>query len=273
MSAFNKFRNGCSLKENWPAPVSHITYFIANCFEKGYAAATITTYIAGIGFYHKINGWTDPLNSFLIKKLLEGCRRLRPQADTRAPVTLGILEKILSVLASICYSHYETTLFKAVFVLAYYGLFRVSELVYTEKGGQPLTAKDLLVENDGRGLLVTIRASKTSRKPVIIRIPQERAPNSCPIQLISEYLKMRPQSSEILFVHSNGLPLTRYQFSAVLKKATMALSLSAGTFKTHSFRIGRATQLAIEGVSEDKIRVMGRWKSDAYKTYIRKTKS
>ena len=40
-------------------------------------------------------------------------------------------------------------------------------------------------------------------------------------------------------------------------------------FALHSGRIGRATQLAGEGVSELQIQRAGRWKSRAFKTYVR----
>ena len=36
-----------------------------------------------------------------------------------------------------------------------------------------------------------------------------------------------------------------------------------------SFRIGAATYAAEQGISDTKIRHMGRWKSDAFKKYIR----
>lgn len=269
ITVFCKFRNSHTITEIWPAPITHITLFIANCFEKGCAASTITTYMAGISFYHKVNGWRDPFNSFLVKKLLEGCKRMRPQADTRAPVTLNILEKILTSVHLICYSQYESTMFKAAFSLAYYGLFRISELVYTHKGLQPLSFNDLRVENGATAIIVTIKSSKANKNPVTLRIPSVRPPLSCPVHLISSFLKVRPTNSNAFFLHSNGLPLTRYQFSLVLKKVISSLGMGSGSFKTHSFRIGRATQLAIDGLSEDRIRVMGRWQSDSYKSYIR----
>ncbi len=62
----------------------------------------------------------DPTEVFIVKKLLEGCRRSRRSRDTRAPITENILLKIVKVLRVICYSDYEGTLFKALFTLAYY---------------------------------------------------------------------------------------------------------------------------------------------------------
>ena len=48
-------------------------------------------------------------------------------------------------------------------------------------------------------------------------------------------------------------------------------NLDPNRYKGHSFRIGAATYAAEQVVSDDKIRHLGRWKSDAFKKYIRIT--
>ena len=71
----------------------------------------------------------DTTTTFIVKKILEGCRRTRPQRDVRAPITEAMLGKLCAVLPGICFSRYETILFKAAFLTAYFGLLRVSEVV------------------------------------------------------------------------------------------------------------------------------------------------
>ncbi|VDI00683.1 Hypothetical predicted protein [Mytilus galloprovincialis] len=72
-----------------------------------------------------------------------------------------------------------------------------------------------------------------------------------------------------LFCHFDGKPLTKYQFSAILKKSLHALGIDNARWSSHSFRIGMATACAIEGLSDEKIKSLGRWKSGAYLRYIR----
>jgi len=42
--------------------------------------------------------------------------------------------------------------------------------------------------------------------------------------------------------------------------------------KAHSFRIGFATEASHTGYSTETIMSLGRWKSDAYKLYLRQSK-
>ena len=51
---------------------------------------------------------------------------MRKRRDIRAPIT-----EICGVLSHICFSVYEIYLSKAAYMLAYFGLLRVSELVFT----------------------------------------------------------------------------------------------------------------------------------------------
>ena len=72
-----------------------------------------------------------------------------------------------------------------------------------------------------------------------------------------------------LFCHFDKIPLSRYQFNAVLKKALAYLNIPAQGYKNHSFRIGMATALCADERSDEEIKRMGRWKSSAFQGCIR----
>ena len=67
----------------------------------------------------------------------------------------------------------------------------------------------------------------------------------------------------------NGSPLRRSQFTGVLAKAICHLSLPTQVYTSHSFRTGRASDLASKSLSNETIKKLGRWKSDAVERYIR----
>ena len=219
MTAFNKFRVAYNLPNNWPSPVSHLSLFITYCFEMGYAPSTISTYLAGLGYYHKLRSLEDPTASFVIKKLLEGCRRMRQNHNVRAPITESILQKISSVLHHVCYSPYEASLFRAAYFLAYFGLLQVSEIVFTSsaQANRPLLFVDVLLTERPRALILSIRFSKNNQTgpPTSLRIPESGNPSLCPFVALKHYLTLRVPAPNYLFVYQNSSPLTRSQFSAV----------------------------------------------------------
>ena len=54
-----------------------------------------------------------------------------------------------------------------------------------------------------------------------------------------------------------------------LKKVLELSGIQNKAYKSHSFRICGATLLFSEGKSVDEIKSLGRWTSNAYKSYIR----
>ena len=71
------------------------------------------------------------------------------------------------------------------------------------------------------------------------------------------------------FCHANGEPITRYKFSAVLRKVLISAGIQFDNFKSHSFRIGAASETSVNDISDSKIMELGRWKSQAVKNYLR----
>lgn len=122
-------------------------------------------------------------------------------------------------------------------------------------------------------LLISIRVSKTNHTgpPTLLRIPiAEKASSSiCCVTAVNHYMQYRPAHSKYFFCHQNSYPLTRSQFTGVLSKAVQRLGLPTHLYASHSFRIGRALDLAAKGYSSETIKHLGRWNSGAVNRYIR----
>ena len=273
--SFNQFRYQLNLPVIWPVPVDHIVQFLAYLSLKGRSSSCMRTYISGLSHTFKIQGMADNTKSFLVTKILEGAGRLTRKPDTRAPITYNILIKIIPALANICSSSYETSLFQAAFSLAFFGFMRVGELTTQSlktTTPSPLQRRDiqLVTHNDRRSVKVTIRHSKTDQlgKSCTLFLSQT-GDVACPVSLTAKYLAVRnpalPPDTPFL-VHLDGNPLTRYQFAALLARALSFCEINTACFKSHSFRIGAATEAAIRGIPDQTIKQWGRWKSTAYTT-------
>lgn len=272
LRAFQEFRKNYKLLSLWPIPVTHLTLFLSFCFEKGLSPKSITTYFAGINYFHKLQGHIDLNSIFAVNKILEGCRRSRASRDKRTPLTKPILVAICNQLSTVCYDAYEMKLFTALFTLAYFGLFRVSELTANRsyQGDRAILISDISIGQNKQSIVICLRHYKTNQygRPVFIKLPRQND-NVCPVAKLVEFLEVRPRKQPVLFCHENGAMVTRTQFTHVLSMAIGKTCYRSGHFRSHSFRIGRATDLASLGYASETIMKLGRWSSNCYKLYIR----
>ena len=92
---------------------------------------------------------------------------------------------------------------------------------------------------------------------VVLKINRGDLKTICAVNNVLEFLKRRPSIVGPLFCHLNGKPLTRYQFSAILKKALGISHLDYGKYTAHSLRIGAATSAAMAGCDVEQLNGLG----------------
>jgi hypothetical protein len=95
---------------------------------------------------------------------------------------------------------------------------------------------------------------------------------TCPVEAFAKYSKLRGNSQGPAFISVDGQAITRSQWVRSLHNFLSLVGLGKSKYNTHSFRIGKATDMATHGASISNIALVGRWKSDAYKKYIKPSK-
>ena len=86
------------------------------------------------------------------------------------------------------------------------------------------------------------------------------------------YIKMRQKiknEQEQLFIFRDGSNLKAHHLRNLLRDILYSFKLEGNLYDTHSFRIGRATDLFKMGMDMENIKQMGRWKSNAVYKYLR----
>lgn len=272
---YHLFLDLYNLPDILPIPTDTLLKFIAYLSIQNYAAKTVELYVRALSFNHKLQAQPDTTKSFLVSKAIEGLKRSKGKtADTRGPITRPLLRQLILSLSAVCSSQYEATLFTAAFSLAYFGLLRVGEFTTANKSSLShcLKLHNITVHSHQSHLRLTIPHSKTDQtgKSSTLIIPRESERALCPIRAIADFGNIRPRSAPTapFFIHADSKPLTRYQFNSVLQKALATIG-HQGHFSTHSFRIGRATDLALQGVPDEIIKTSGRWRSQVYSSYVR----
>ncbi len=156
--------------------------------------------------------------------------------------------------------------------MSFFGLLRVGEITSDNRNHVGVhTISYLDVNFIGDELHLTIKSSKSDQhgKRVVLVLKSQDSV-ICPVQLMRRYIISRCESTPSLplFIHFDGSVLTRFQFTSVLNKS-LKFCNATGNIRSHSFRIGGASDLARQGVPDSDIQKWGRWSSDAYSGYIR----
>ncbi len=106
---------------------SKVAVFGAHLDLQGYAASTIQTYISAISYNHKLSGYQEPGDTFLIKKTMEAIFRNKPATDPQQPITLHLLKDILQHIGRV-YQGHQRALHQSAFSLAFQLCAMVVEL-------------------------------------------------------------------------------------------------------------------------------------------------
>ena len=172
-------------------------------------------------------------------------------------------------------------MYKALFSTAYFGLFRISELTYTQSY-HVILVNDVFVGVNKKKMLFVLRSLKTQGKgsrPQQIKIsakphPQEKKKEKvqyCSFHLLDAYISIRPRfrsTHEIFFIFHDFTPVTDQLARTVLRAVLKAGGFTGSAYGTSSFRAGRVTDLLELGVSVETIKKLGRWTSKAVYNYL-----
>jgi hypothetical protein len=208
--------------------------------------------------------------------MLEGTRKLGHNVDTRQPITLSILHRLISCLPIIHHHSFPIALLKAMFLLAFNAFLRVGEMTARSMHGtsdNTLQTQDCAVNfkcQQVSSVSLTLRNSKHNHaRPFHITIPANNS-NNCPAVAIHHYLTLAKPKSGPLFQTQAGNPVTRHFFHTQLNRCLRAADIDTTVYKSHSFRIGAATEaVASLGLPDHEVQRLGRWSSNAFKSYIR----
>ena len=118
-----------------------------------------------------------------------------------------------------------------------------------------------------RWIRIHLRHSKTDpfREGAFIFLPRTKD-DLCPVAALLAWLTVRGISPSPLFSFASGASLTR---AALVKHVIQASGLDPRDFSGHSFRSGEATTASLQGISDANLKLLGRWKSNAYQRYIK----
>ena len=133
--------------------------FVAHLIhDRGLQSSTVKSYVSAIKrmLLNDNYEWQD--NQILIRSLTRACRIINDTVRTRLPIHCGLLEQIIFEIRKIFADQwYLQSLYKAIFMLGYYGLMRVGEMAMSPHS---LRASDVHLSTNKRKLLLILHTSE-----------------------------------------------------------------------------------------------------------------
>lgn len=171
--------------------------------------------LAGLAFWLRLQGLSDFTKEFWVGQALKVYWRSKLGRDARRPVSFELLGRTVAQLDITCSSGYEVVLFKVAFALAFFGAFRISELVSPSKkknGG--LGVMDVSCGEDRLSILVTKSKTNQRGKGITVQVFFFH----CQVLPCAQYnwcggfLAIRPGGwgGPPLLVHQDGLSLSHF---------------------------------------------------------------
>jgi hypothetical protein len=259
-----------------PATEEVLLMYVTDMNNRGLSLSTIQVYLAAVRSLHIQEGLGDPLQNCLrLRYALKAVKQGSSPARQKLPVTHSIMQRIYAVLFPT--TDIDNIMLWSAFTLAYFGLFRASEVTVTSQwchSSHYLQIEDVQIFSDHVGTYMTVRLkrSKTDVEnrgtTVYIGCSQTTVCAVCAMRL---YLQVRVKNkpSLPLFVFSSGQALTKQLFSKHLRLLLQQAGVDPTNYSGHSLRSGGATDAALSGLADWEIKLAGRWSSEAYQRYIR----
>ena len=254
--------------------------FVGHLAQQGLSHASIKVCLSAIRNLHVSSGLHEEFAKQLTPRLelvLKGIKKEKAKAaplPTRMPITIDIMVKIKAALLR-CPSKYDNVLLWAACCLAFFGFLRCGEFTVPSQNEYDPTAhlslEDIAVDSKSAPTViqVNIKQSKTDpfRQGVQLYLGKTST-DICPVSAILPYLAIRGARIGPLFILEDGSYLTRQRFATMVSSTLKHTGVNDKRYTTHSFRIGAATTAKEAGVSDVHIKMLGRWKSNAYQLYV-----
>ena len=211
------------------------------------------TYVSCLGYCHKLKDFSDPSKVFYDAQMLKGFNKVGFRLDSLLPITLPILDELISVAPSLVGSPYQICQFQVMCSLTFFAFLRIGEMTLTSgrSDTSPLQishiSKLLSSSRDLIAFKITFGIFKHSYNVRPFSIFVSRQPQSCPVELLAKYLAMRGPRPGALFIIVDGATVSRSHFSNQLSSAIQFCGLSLQFTRGTVFELVLLLMLQIRG--------------------------
>ena len=261
-----------------PTSESILIHFVTY-LSKSVSYGTIKVYLAVVKNLHTEFGCSLELTSIsLLYKTLRGIKScLGVSQRARYSIIVSVLCSIYAKLKPFHSLDVDSSMLWASFTLAFFGFLRSSEFtcngqfdIQTHLSQSDITFEPTL--HSPTPFEIVMKKSKTDPFQETAKLIIAKSNSAvCTVTALQDYFLQTSThpSTQPLFQFQDSRNLTRTSVTNNLRALLNVCGLDSARFASHSFRIGAATTAGAARFPNWLIKVLGRWKSDAYQSYIR----
>jgi site-specific recombinase XerD len=226
-----------------PASTDTISLYLTDLLTQGKKVTTARRRAASISYRHRQEGL--PFAGKELRELLSSAARIRSEMP-RQMRALSVLDLRTLAAAYLRDGSPVALRNRSVVTLGFASALRRSSLARLE-------IRDL--EFTGDGLILTLRNEKWNRDgtPRLVGVPRGRAPASCPVTALKDWLGQRGGDAGKVYTHVDGAKgrgLSDQTFHAIVSQGLALIGIDPEYFGSHSLRAGFVTAAGEGGASE-----------------------
>ena len=283
LAAYNlKFRSYLAFlvhtRQDKPDALKSVTLFLEYLAQQGLRAPTLTNHVTVLRHFFSIFHMdTSILENHLVKLAIRAVAYNTP-LSFKIKGILSITQ--LRLLVQTLDHTTDREVYKAIFLMGFFGFYRLSTLVPSAKAG--FSPSRFLMHGDiiwaPPGAHVITKCSKSmqiSGQSHIVQLSELSDARICPVRALKKIVSRNVSDHDrpLFLVSAQGSPsiLTAHKVRSVLRKSIKSLGLSPGEYGYHTFRRSGACWAFDNDVNLDHIKTHGGWRSDAIWRYLVKT--
>ena len=261
-----QFKNFCDtlhLSAKKSKFVEALQLWVAELSKQGASYGSVLAKLAAVRHHRKKSRKDAKLSSHRLELMLRGLKKRRRTGPGKIPVTISHMQRLHKAADSMGNS--EALRVKAMTTLAFFGFLRPSELCIS-RSNHHLRRQDVRINKTNRYCLIKFNTFKHSEGTQVIKIEEQTHGPIRPVKTIRTYLNTSNNSSPS--GHQPLFDMTVEEFKDKIAELCQTAGIKS-KITPHCFRVGGATWASRQGWPDARIQQHGRWKSGAYKSYIK----
>ena len=269
-----------AIQQQKPDALKSVTLFLEYLAQQGLRAPTLTNYMTVLRHFLSIfHMKVDILENRLVKLAIRAVAYNAPLSfKIRGVLSVSQLRQLMLTLED----SRDKDVFRAIFLMGFFGFYRLSTLVPPARSGfspsRFMTHGDVVWGPPGAHIITKCSKSmQVSGQSHIVQLPLLADKQICPVNALKRIVsnKAADQNKPLFLVSATGSSsiLTAHRVRSVLRTSIKRLGLPPGEFGYHTFRRSGACWAFDNNVNFQHIKTHGGWRSDAIWRYLVKTPS